>query len=220
MDLEKKKCQLVTGDGGIGLQGDEEFSAQEPANAKLFFAEIITAFSVQEIDGSFVLKIYDFFSTIGLQLLALLRAHYEKLRIIKPLTSRPANSEKYLICEGFKGIADQQLKELKNTLAKWGDSQDKSEYLKNDLFLTNLSDFQLTPDSILVQDLREFNDLVNSSQMPIIERGLEIIAKRQLNDEELIKEYKLKQKRLAELWCEKHGLPFIKNLKLSKLKPY
>lgn len=217
-DLGKKKCQLVTGDGGIGLQGDEEFSAQEPANAKLFFAEIITAFSVQENGGSFVLKIYDFFSTIGLQLLAILRAHYEKVRIIKPLTSRPANSEKYLICEGFKGITEGQLMVLKETLAEWDQSQNKSEYLKNDLFLTNLSDYQLTADSILVQDLREFNDLVNFSQKPIIEKGLELIAKKQLNDEEVIKEYKMKQKRLAELWCEKHGLPLIKNLKLSKLK--
>ena len=164
------------------------------------------------------MKIYDFFSTIGLQLLAILRGHYDKVRIIKPLTSRPANSEKYLICEGFKGITEEKLAELKETLTKWGESQGKSEYLKNDLFLTNLTDYKLSADAILVQDLKEFNDLVNLSQKPIIERGLELIDKKQLNDQDLIKDCKMKQKRLAELWCEKHGLPYIKNLKLSKLK--
>ena len=217
-DLNKKKCQLVTADGGIALEGAEELAVQEQANMRLFFAEIVTAFSVQEMGGVFILKIYDFFTTIGLQLLAILRAHYERVRIIKPHTSRPANSEKYLICEGFKGITDEKLKELKETLVKWGESQSNSEYLKNDLFLTNLTDYELTADSPLAQDLREFNDRVNLAQKAVLERGLDIIVKKQLNDEDVIKECKLKQRRLAELWCEKHGLPYQKNLKLSRLK--
>lgn len=216
--LNKRKCELVTADGGVGLTGDDEFSAQEAANAKLFFAEIITAFSVQEKGGTFVMKIYDFYSTVGFQLLAILRGHYEKIKMIKPLTSRPANAEKYLICEGFKGVTEEKLKELKETLSKWGESQGKPEYLKNDLFLTNLTNYEPTSDSILVQDLREINDIVALQQKPIIEKGLELIEKKELNNEDLIKECKLKQKKLGELWCEKHDLPYIKNLKLSKLK--
>jgi hypothetical protein len=37
--------------------------------------------------------------------LLLLRTCYRRVRIVKPLTSRPANSEKYVVCTGFSAAA-------------------------------------------------------------------------------------------------------------------
>lgn len=62
-DLKGQKCELVTGDGGIEVSGDE-YDVQELCNAKLFFSEIITALSVQKKRGAFVLKIYDSFHNV------------------------------------------------------------------------------------------------------------------------------------------------------------
>lgn len=72
-------------------------------NSKLFLGEIITALHIQAEGGKFILKIYDIGFEITRQLILLVAAHYEKVRIVKPITSRPGNSEKYLLCEGFRG---------------------------------------------------------------------------------------------------------------------
>jgi len=45
-----------------------------------------------------------------------LLALYYKVQIVKPVTSRPGNSEKYLLCEDFAGIAEDELNELKRVL--------------------------------------------------------------------------------------------------------
>jgi 23S rRNA U2552 (ribose-2'-O)-methylase RlmE/FtsJ len=100
----QQKCQLVTGDGGIECIGDREFEYQEVFNAKLFFGEIVTALHIQEEGGKFILKIYDCGFDLTRQLIMLLALYYDRVQIIKPITSRPGNSEKYLLCESFKGI--------------------------------------------------------------------------------------------------------------------
>ena len=52
-------------------------------------------------------------------MLYLLSNYYEKVYITKPLTSRPANSEKYIICKNFKGIPKFKLKLFYNYIQKW-----------------------------------------------------------------------------------------------------
>lgn len=82
----------MTGDGGIECIGDDEFHYQEIFNAKLFFSEILTALRIQQIGGTFILKIYDTHFEITNQLIMLLCVFYRKVGLIKPLTSRPGNS--------------------------------------------------------------------------------------------------------------------------------
>ena len=48
---------------------------------------------------------------------------------MKPVTSRPANSEKYIICKKFKGVSSEQVGELLNSLKNWD--------IKNDSHLQN-----------------------------------------------------------------------------------
>lgn len=45
--------------------------------------------------------------------------HYKKVRITKPLLSRPASSERYLLCEDFLGIDEKKLEELYTILEEW-----------------------------------------------------------------------------------------------------
>lgn len=59
---------------------------------KLFLGEIITALRVQEIGGKFILKVYDSSFALTRQLMILLATFYKKVRMIKPVTSRPGNS--------------------------------------------------------------------------------------------------------------------------------
>lgn len=217
-NLKGNKCELVTADGGLDLKSDEEFSAQEMANLKLFFAEIVTCFSIQEKGGVFIMKIYDIYSSVTVQLIALLQAHYKKISIIKPHTSRLANSERYLICEGFLGIAPEKLEQLRQALASWAEKENDRNYLENSQFLVNLINYPLSAESPLVKDLFDFNKYTNDIQKNAIEEGLELISSNKINDEELIREYKMKQRKLAKMWCDKNKIPCHVNLKLSKLK--
>lgn len=95
------KVDLVTADGGFQPLNENE---KEREHLKLFLAETLTAFKILKKRGSFILKIYDIFSKSTLELLFLLSGTFDSVELNKPVTSRPANSERYVICHGFKGF--------------------------------------------------------------------------------------------------------------------
>lgn len=92
---------LITADGGFDFSAD--FNNQEDASIELIQKEIEMAVSLQKEDGAFILKIYDMFHEQTLEVIQGLINIYKSIYIVKPYTSRPANSEKYLICIGFTG---------------------------------------------------------------------------------------------------------------------
>ena len=57
---------------------------------------------MQKKNGHFVLKLFDIFEDCTIDILYLLNTFYEKVIVMKPYTSRYANSEKYIICKHFK----------------------------------------------------------------------------------------------------------------------
>jgi 23S rRNA U2552 (ribose-2'-O)-methylase RlmE/FtsJ len=93
---------FITADGGFDFSLD--FNNQEISIAKLLFAQIVYAVSMQKKGGSFVLKIFDTFMHHSIDLLYILSSFYDKVYIVKPQTSRYANSEKYIVCKGFISI--------------------------------------------------------------------------------------------------------------------
>jgi 23S rRNA U2552 (ribose-2'-O)-methylase RlmE/FtsJ len=91
---------LVTGDGGFDFSTD--FDHQEINILPLLYAQIACGTCMLKKGGSLVLKIFDLFTTPTLDLLALLSSLYDHVSIVKPVTSRYANSEKYVVCTGFR----------------------------------------------------------------------------------------------------------------------
>ena len=55
---------------------------------------------------------HDIHTTNTLQMLFILSNYFEKVIITKPYTSRPANSEKYIVCKNFNGIDDTLLNDF------------------------------------------------------------------------------------------------------------
>ena len=51
--------------------------------------------------GNFVCKIFDVFTPFTVDLLFILYKHFEHFSIVKPVTSRPANSERYVVCKNL-----------------------------------------------------------------------------------------------------------------------
>jgi len=90
---------IITGDGGFDFSLD--FNNQEISISRLLFAQICFAVSMQKRNGIFILKIFDCFMEHSVDLLYILSSFYDKVYIIKPQTSRYANSEKYVVCKDF-----------------------------------------------------------------------------------------------------------------------
>ena len=98
-DTYNASMDFITADGGFDFSFD--FNKQEVSIAKLLFAQIAYAIMLQSKGGTFILKFFDCFMQHSIDLLYILSAFYDKVYIIKPQTSRYANSEKYLVCRGF-----------------------------------------------------------------------------------------------------------------------
>lgn len=91
--------EIITADGGFDFS--EDFNKQEINITQLLFAQIAYAIIMQKRNGVFILKIFDCFMQHTIDLLYILSSFYEKVYIIKPNTSRYANSEKYIVCKNF-----------------------------------------------------------------------------------------------------------------------
>jgi hypothetical protein len=57
---------------------------------------------LQKKGGNFVCKFFETFTKTSLKIVSIMRDLYEAVYFVKPLTSRPSNSEKYAVCINFK----------------------------------------------------------------------------------------------------------------------
>ena len=95
----RASCDLVTADGGFDFSGN--FNTQEECSSELIACQTFAALHLLCEGGVYVLKLYDIRIPATFRLIHLLRLLFESAHFVKPLTSRPANSEKYLVCTGF-----------------------------------------------------------------------------------------------------------------------
>jgi 23S rRNA U2552 (ribose-2'-O)-methylase RlmE/FtsJ len=121
-----KKADLITADGGF-IWIDENYQEQEAY--KLILGEIITAFKVQEKGGSFVLKLFEIYTDISIKMISILSSVYDKVYITKPLTSRPSNSERYVVCKGFKGVDSAVIKAMEDLLENINKNESNKMFL-------------------------------------------------------------------------------------------
>jgi len=114
----RKNMDLVTADGGFDCSCN--FDKQEQLSYRLIFCEIVCALALSKENGHFVLKIFDIFTNLTLKFIYLLNNFYEEVIITKPYISKPANSEKYLVCKNFTKISNEQLDILYDVIGDWG----------------------------------------------------------------------------------------------------
>ncbi|CAG8584657.1 8412_t:CDS:2, partial [Paraglomus occultum] len=91
---------LVTADGGFRVEGREEM--QEELTKQLLLCQTLIMFMILRRNGDFVLKLFDAYTAFTTGLIWILFRCFGRISIIKPLPSRPANSERYLVCQGLQ----------------------------------------------------------------------------------------------------------------------
>lgn len=80
----------------------ESPSEQEDKVQFLNFAQIVAALRLLSDGGTFVLKIFTFFEPETINMLFLLRVCFDRLHLFKPVTSKPGNSEVYVVALGYR----------------------------------------------------------------------------------------------------------------------
>jgi hypothetical protein len=90
---------LYTADAGLDVSDD--YNSQEQATSLLNYGQCITGVMSLAAGGNFVTKQYTFFSQFNRSLIAVLASMFETFYVVKPVTSKPANSEIYLVGKGF-----------------------------------------------------------------------------------------------------------------------
>lgn len=93
------KFDLITCDGGIDYSSN--YNDQEINSHKLIYSEIYVSLKLLKTNGNLILKIFDIFYNKTIYLLYILYCSFDKIIISKPYTSRPSNSEKYIICINY-----------------------------------------------------------------------------------------------------------------------
>ena len=191
---------FITGDGGFDFSVD--FNSQELHIADLLMAQAFYALIMQKKGGKFVLKIFDSFMNHTLDLLYILSSFYESVYIVKPYTSRYANSEKYIVCKNFLfSNSDTFYGRLYSTFRKM--TLNKNKYTVSRFLTTPLS-YQF------IVKMEEYNAIFGQQQLENIHYTISLI------------ENKYKQEKIEGLlkvniskcihWCNKYGIPLSKDL--------
>lgn len=166
----KEKVDFITGDGGFEWSNE---NTQEQESYRLILSQIISAIKLQKKNGCFVCKFFETFTLTSLKMLSILTTVYDKVYLVKPLTSRESNSEKYAVCMNFK--YDEKNKEYKDIIKKLDEIFDAIHKEKKNHIVDIFSDFELSKDFI-VQCI-EINRTIANEQFKVINNILDFINK-------------------------------------------
>jgi hypothetical protein len=188
---------LITGDGGFDFSMN--FNNQEQDMTKLLFAQICYALCMQKQEGSFVLKIFDSFTSSTIDMIYILCSFYKKVYITKPQTSRYANSEKYIVCKGFLFDNNKYFyKYVHNSFCQMINTMD---YINRFLSIP-ISHFFTTK-------LEEYNSVFGQQQIENIYYTLTLIENKNKNDksDKIDNIVKLNTQKCIQ-WCIKHNISY------------
>ena len=195
--MQPNKCTLVTADGGFDFSKD--FNNQEMSFYMLLMCEIYTTLCIQRPNGSFLLKVFDLFLEETIKLIACCKLFYDDMYIIKPNTSRPANSEKYIIFRNFtKDLSPEQIS-VKAALRRKIISKDPTLDI-----VPRQSVLQTVMNSITT-----YNAYYTIRQISYIKKTLDLGDLRKTNDTEykhMVHHLTTDNAQCCEIWCRTYHL--------------
>jgi len=222
IDLEKQglgKVDFVMADGAIEDAGGTSY--MEIMNYRLFLGEIFSAMLNSKPGANFVLKVFDLLTKVSYQMLRLLSNYYDEVHVTKPNFSRPASSERYVVCLGFKGFPEDEEESMTkmfihilNELEKKVGEKQSETYLVS---IFNILIGEMESDEFH-QKLQEINKDHTQVQSDFISRGIHLIHTQQMTDQKVIKDIKQEQVKHAIQWCKNHNMEYQSKVDLSDEK--
>ena len=192
----KNSMDIITADGGFDFSID--FNMQEILSSRLVVAEALYAIIMQRRGGNYILKIFDSFSYVTCEVLYLLSCFYQRVYIVKPNTSRYANSERYIVCKNFKYTSIEPL---------FSSLYEIMTHISDDnLFINNILAFKIP--YMFILKIEEINSVIGQQQIESIENTLNLIHHKNKNDKlELLKKNNINK---CVNWCVKYRQSYNK----------
>lgn len=188
---------LITADGGFDFSQD--FNRQEITSLKLIYAQVCYAIAMQKNDGTFILKVFDLFTQGSLDILFLLCCLYKNVNIVKPNTSRIANSEKYIVCKNFK---------LERSIIILFELLKSFDYLNTTMNLNRILKIDIP--HYFINKIEDCNSLFGQIQIENISYTINLIDNYRIDKIESLKKYNISK---CISWCHKYNLPYNSNIK-------
>jgi len=182
----KNSVDFITADGGFDFSSD--FNNQEDMCVKLIASEILSALYLQKPDGNLILKVFDMFNENTIKLLHVLYESYEAIHIVKPCTSRPANSEKYLICKRFKPPSSRTKQFIEGL----------EIFIKEDNF-SKIPIHQFNKH--LMNHLVRYNTYGVMKQIQYIQKTIDMIKNPEIKTKNILNNI-----HVCQDWCKKYGI--------------
>jgi len=98
---------LITSD--CGLDFSENFVVQESGLYRIFFGAFITAISVSSVGSNYIFKMFSFNDPKTIEFLQLVCLYYERVDLVRTLTTKSGSGENYIVCINHNGKKDIEL---------------------------------------------------------------------------------------------------------------
>jgi 23S rRNA U2552 (ribose-2'-O)-methylase RlmE/FtsJ len=198
----QNSMNIITADGGFDFS--IAFDKQENLALRLIFSQIMFALTMQKYKGHFILKVFDIFLRPTVELIYLLSCFYERIYIIKPHTSRYANSEKYIICKYFKY---ENTKEISKKFLSVSYVLDKLDWK-----IYNISSIINIPiQYYFLNQLTEYNAIFGQQQIENIIKTMSLIERNSVHREYLLQSKNSNIQKCIQ-WCLKNNISYNKNI--------
>ena len=203
----KNSMNIITADGGFDFSQD--YNNQEKNAFRLIFTQVAYAITMQKLHGTFVLKIFDILEKSTMQILYLLNCFYETIIITKPYTSRNANSEKYIVCKGFKYSNTDNISAKFINILKIFEPLDFNKY-------TVFSILDIPLQSYYYTQVTEINAILGHQQIDNILNTIKIITHKDRKNEK-IQHLKANNIQKCMNWCINNNIPYNKNYQSNNI---
>ena len=202
MKKYQNSMEFITADGGFDFSVD--FNKQELMAFRLIFSQIAFAITMQKKGGCFVLKVFDIFLQSTVELIYFLCCFYEQVYIIKPHTSRHANSEKYIVCKYFKHKDTTEISKKFIAIFTVLGRINHKKYLIKAIIDIPIQYYYLC-------QLEEINAVIGQQQIENILMTIKMIEDQNWSKDHISKIKNQNVKRCIH-WCLKHNISYNKNI--------
>ena len=194
VEAAKPGVHLFTADGGFDFSLD--YFLQEKRVFHLLICSALIGLQVLAQDGSFILKFFDISAKPTQILIAHITSCFKEWTVYKPVTSRPCNSERYLLCRGYRGVKKEVIEIL---------TEMETQSLR-DLYPVNME--------VLTEGGAAFFKK-NIEDTVVLQKNALGLAESFINDPSLWKEAFQSHFQRSIQWCSTFQMPFLQKRPLA-----
>ena len=176
---------LVMGDGGLEVENREDL--QEILSSRLILTELLVGLKCLKETGRLLIKLFDSVLQITQDIIYIASLCFDKISIVKPISSRPANAERYLIGYNYRpeigAICIKMIEEIliaydqitqktnQNMFGKILDVEYDPEF---NAYMTEINNYSIQNQMIATQSILEYANNQNTKLILVPELNLNL----------------------------------------------